>query len=732
MAPSRLLAVLLVVLATPAHAARIEDRLAEALRDVDPGPRSAGVLAERVVPVVDFERFDGGPHAPAASRREWLQLHHQLANASSAPVLRPTAAELVERARTRRDAIPVALLFDRYDHLRADAIERGALSIRDGRLAVEAASAFERRTAFAAAALRERTWRGARTAFVLDSRSFFSNAGVELARITVDFDDDRGARAVSFDVPVEVHYAAAGRKLIRLEARTVNGEILHAAFAFEVEALATPTPDDTLHVTGGVPYLGGVGSGDAYVYLAAGHSALVNPVVVVEGFDLDNSMDWDELYALLNRENLLERLRADGYDAVVLNFADATDYVQRNAFVLVALLDQLRATVPPPTTIALAGASMGGLVSRYALAYLESHNLPHSVRTFISFDAPQLGADIPLGIQYWIKFFSGQSADAAFLLSRLDRPASRQMLVYHYTDPPTSFGQADPLRGTLASELAALGDYPNLPRRVAIANGSGQGQGEPFVAGDQLILYTYSNFLVTIVGNVWAVPDAASHTVFDGRFRVLISDTRQTVTVSNTAPYDGAPGGWRATMTQMDTVAAPYGDIVALHPHHCFIPTTSALGHDSPDLFHDVASDPDPAAHTPFDAVYAPASNQEHVLVTAENAAWIIGEVERGTTAVPPADDAPAVRLEPPAPNPTTGAIRFAFELPRAGAVDLRVIDVGGREVARIASGTFPAGPHGFQWSGRDRAGEPLPAGIYFARLSAGGRVAMRRVVRLR
>jgi hypothetical protein len=60
--------------------------------------------------------------------------------------------------------------------------------------------------------------------------------------------------------------------------------------------------------------------------------------VVVEGFDLDNSMNWDELYALLNQQNLLEDLRADGYDAVVLNFSDATDYLQRNAFVLVDLL----------------------------------------------------------------------------------------------------------------------------------------------------------------------------------------------------------------------------------------------------------------------------------------------------------------------------------------------------------------------------------------------------------
>ena len=44
------------------------------------------------------------------------------------------------------------------------------------------------------------------------------------------------------------------------------------------------------------------------------------------------------------------------------------------------------------------------------------NGMADNVRTFISFDAPHKGANIPLGIQYWVKFFSGQSADADALL----------------------------------------------------------------------------------------------------------------------------------------------------------------------------------------------------------------------------------------------------------------------------------------------------------------------------
>jgi hypothetical protein len=726
------LSVIAVLIAGPAFAGPIEDRLADALRDLDTRGLATGVLAERVVPVVDLARFDGGPGSATATRGAWLQLYHQLARAADDPKRRPPTETVAERARLRRDAIPIGLVFDRYDRIRDGAIERGALTVRDGRLQGGHADAFETRTAFAAAALHEVTWRGTEVAFVLDQGAFFSNVGLALDRITIDCDDGQGAHEVSFDRPVTVHYPAAGPKTIRLAARAEDGESLHASFAFTVAALATPSPNDTLHVTGTIPYQGGVASGDAYVDLAPGHASLVNPVVVVEGFDLDNSMNWDELYALLNQQNLLENLRADGYDAVVLNFTDATDYIQRNAFVLTELLAQVRAAVGPSVTIGLAGASMGGLVGRYALAYLEAHAIPHAVRTFISFDGPQLGADIPLGIQYWVKFFSGQSTEAAFLLSRLDRPAARQMLVYHYTDPPTASGQADPLRGTLLSDLTAIGGYPGQPRLVAIANGSNAGLGEPFAPGDQLVQYSYSNALVTILGNVWAVPNLSSHTIFDGRIRILFSDTRQTVTVSGTQPYDGAPGGWRGTMAEMDTVPAPYGDIVALHPNHCFIPTVSALDYDSPDLFHPVAGDPDPLLHTPFDVIYTQTTNQEHVTVTAQNAAWIRSEIEIGTSGVTPGAGLDVVTLMPPAPSPARGPVRIAFALPRLASVDLRVLAVDGREVTRLAAGVWDAGPHELAWSGDDRLGNAVPAGVYFVRLVAGDRIETRPFVRIR
>jgi hypothetical protein len=358
---------------------------------------------------------------------------------------------------------------------------------------------------------------------------------------------------------------------------------------------------------------------------------------------------------------------------------------------------------------------MGGLCSRYALAWLEAHGIPHRVRTWISFDAPQQGANIPLGLQYWIGFFAGQSADAATFLSELQRPAARQMLLAHLTNPPGTSGQPDLSRDTLLADLASLGNWPAFTRRVAIANGSGGAMSQGFAPAAQLIRYEYSSLFVSITGDVWALPDVVSGRVFNGSTRILFSTTSQSVTVHDTKPWDGAPGGSRASMTQLDTTAAPYGDIVALYPSHCFIPTMSSLSLSTPDPFFDVATAPDPLALTPFDAIYWPAANtgtrahhpRERGVGAKRDRAR--GGLGAGTRPAAPGEIALAV----PAPNPSSRATRIGFALPRAASVDLRVFSVDGREVRTLVREALPAGLRSATWDGRDaRGARAAPASI--------------------
>ncbi|MFH1845024.1 MAG: FlgD immunoglobulin-like domain containing protein [bacterium] len=337
-------------------------------------------------------------------------------------------------------------------------------------------------------------------------------------------------------------------------------------------------------------------------------------------------------------------------------------------------------------------------------------------------------------MQYWLQLFQIESTDAAYLLSRLDTPAARQMLVYHHTDPPGATGQHDALRDDFLADIATVGDYPANPRKVAVANGSGHMANQGFLPDDQLISYEYSSFLVDIVGNVWAVPDGTSQLIFDGLINRIwpLPDDQLVVTVAGTLPFDNAPGGSRASMAQMDTTAVPYGDIVALHDSHCFIPTISALALDTADPFYDIAGDPGLLSLTPFDAVYYPVENQEHVAITAESRVWFLDEIRRDLSAISPpvTPVATTAMLRGIQPNPFNPWVTIRYQLFTPARVSLRIYDLAGRTVRDLVDGSLvQTGEYTATWDGRDQHGRDLASGTYLCRLETGTVVMTRKML---
>jgi hypothetical protein len=104
-----------------------------------------------------------------------------------------------------------------------------------------------------------------------------------------------------------------------------------------------------------------------------------------------------------------------------------------------------------------------------------------------------------------------------------------------------------------------------------------------------------------------------------------------------------------------------------------------------------------------------------------------------GAEQVPVAVDEPPVRTRFAAamPTPFSSSTTLEFSLAARGAVELKVFGVDGRRVRTLVQGERDAGVHRLAWDGCDDAGHRLPAGIYFARLIAGGEDATRRLVRL-
>jgi hypothetical protein len=583
---------------------------------------------------------------------------------------------------------------------------------------------------FAATTLVDHTFRGADVVFTLDRERWVSSDPPP-AWIGIDCGDGLGLRPARIGDRIPVHYMTRGTKTLRLLAGASPSSFREARFTFRVDALGIDRPDDTLRVVASLPYQSGSGSGDAFVYLGNGHSRIERPVVIVEGFDLENNQHADELYALLDRQKLATQVRALGYDLIVFDLTDATDYLQRNAFAIVTLLQQVQALAPPDSTIGLFGASTGAVMARYALAWMERHNVPHRVRSFVSLDGPYLGANVPLGLQHWFVFM-GDIADAAnFFVDRLDRPAARQILLQHFRRFP-ALG-ADPLRQTLLDEMSDLG-WPQIPRLAGVANGSGAGVTQGFGPSALLLHYDYRAFLRRVRGDVWALPDQVPGRIFEGLFSIVAPLRQRSVVVNGTEPLDGMPGGFRATMLQMDTTAVPYGDIIAVNPNHCFVPTVSALAVDLP-LGQDLRSVPNLEALSPFDAVYYPLENQEHVAVTEQNAMWMAQEILRPASAGgEPAASArtetragPRVAIETVTPNPFTDDSEVRFRLAEPGHARLSLFDAAGRRIATLVDQVLTAGDHRVAWA---RA-VPLRPGLYLLALESDGRRDTRRIVRI-
>ncbi len=89
--------------------------------------------------------------------------------------------------------------------------------------------------------------------------------------------------------------------------------------------------------------------------------------------------------------------------------------------------------------------------------------------------------------------------------------------------------------------------------------------------------------------------------------------------------------------------------------------------------------------------------------------------------------DAPSPRFALEAPSVAKASVRIRFQLPQATSARLVVLDVTGREVARLWDGPHEAGVDELVWHPPG-----LRDGMYFVRLEARGRMIARRLVWLR
>ncbi len=84
-------------------------------------------------------------------------------------------------------------------------------------------------------------------------------------------------------------------------------------------------------------------------------------------------------------------------------------------------------------------------------------------------------------------------------------------------------------------------------------------------------------------------------------------------------------------------------------------------------------------------------------------------------------------------PNPFSGETAIRFSLESRLPVSLELFDPRGRLVRRLGNGNpRERGEHQIVWDGRDEQGRPLPSGVYFYKLKAGGKERSRKAILIR
>jgi len=213
-------------------------------------------------------------------------------------------------------------------------------------------------------------------------------------------------------------------------------------------------------------------------------SSYRNPVVLVEGFDPQNSSLPADVYALANTSGAIDMIRAAGRSVWIVNFGDGGGALTANAkLVSHAVQAASRYGGLASAKVDVVGLSMGGVISRYALAYDEQHGGGSDglVRLFVSGDSPQQGANAPISLQEIILFTADPTytallnCDAALsLLYTSVRSYQGNGCLLGGLPSPTNWTGTSAAHDWFYNTLNALnGDgYPHKCRNVAVANGS--------------------------------------------------------------------------------------------------------------------------------------------------------------------------------------------------------------------------------------------------------------------
>lgn len=463
------------------------------------------------------------------------------------------------------DTIPIALMDYDFYFCKEEAINTGNYFIFDTVNNVlydhsnPIGSPYGRSNLFLGAAMKEFS-NFANPVFRIDPNLFFKdnvNAPLYASATSVRINFDDGSGWHYFDLNVLTHYQAnyssEGRRIIQIELQDNTHRTIKSSKSdfMVLKSVSAVEPDEILDMEGL----------QVGVFNGCGNSKDGKIIIYLEGIDiLDMKPAWgrglDDIYHDMINSRYIEELRNFNHTFYVVNWKSSRIDMRFNALHVVNLIETLKKKYKASREqFVVIGESMGGVIGRYALTFMESKdyqagdysaffvdaivpqnatylalhpnlttlgpsnrdssldNLMHKTRSLITLDSPHQGANIPLSIQHAYRKLFGMVIPSfqhvtSFVNLGLEGYAAKQLLIYHIDGKTiplsnTSTYHGDPAHYIFYDQLKKMGNYPRYCKLIALSNGAMNGKNQKGILETRVPSDLLLDFSTQLYGRVF-------------------------------------------------------------------------------------------------------------------------------------------------------------------------------------------------------------------------------------
>lgn len=359
--------------------AEVDKKLAEKLAEYDlDGIKTSLFLNKSVFTTDEIElyrklpRNKQGQIVTGTSADEWQSLYQRLIGADLSPGDKriPDFERFAEKdplKHSRINTVPIGIFNLDATMLTEQQLRENQHKKQQNQKAD--ASSYERIHFISASVLQEDVFQ-ADINFRISPSLHISNNQVKIERVELDFQDGKGYRSYPLsDQLISYHFSSIGERIISIRLLTDRG-----AFVFnslinvrqleriapyrEFEITAPRVREDTItppeRRTNG-RMAAGVPGGNVRIVLGCDQS-LNKPIIIAEGMDLGEDVNLDYLEA--KYRPTFAQFLGQGYDLVFLDYHNGRDYIQNNAQVMKALINQINQIKLGSHSLIVIGESM--------------------------------------------------------------------------------------------------------------------------------------------------------------------------------------------------------------------------------------------------------------------------------------------------------------------------------------------------------------------------------------